>query len=345
MATSELDEALQRLHRTGPEFQGWLSNHGPMVVEAMVRRGHGPAVHRWLDRYLTRLDEPPRGLTPVTADGWREALGDPKRIGDWREFFLHALTEQAWPTVLATWWPRLLPGIAASATHGVIRTGHAVHALRAGATQPRIAELGHALAYWAARWQPVPTADLAGDREAGSVVDDLPRVARQESGIGVRLDQLGAVPGWTSALAALRPAQGRSEVAVRLAGVVAAATLAYSRYERHGSIMLIHAATAPNAVLRTLPVLPVALWQPSLRAAWAASAAIIAAYAPPQAPSPQPPGAVEGADPEREVFARAVAHGDEHVVKFADTAADVYLRDGDSEALGAALWAVRTVPS
>ena len=36
-----LDEAYERLHVTGPEFEGYLSNHGPMVVEAMVRGGHG----------------------------------------------------------------------------------------------------------------------------------------------------------------------------------------------------------------------------------------------------------------------------------------------------------------
>ena len=30
-----LDEAYERLHRTGPEFEGWLSNHGPMAVESM----------------------------------------------------------------------------------------------------------------------------------------------------------------------------------------------------------------------------------------------------------------------------------------------------------------------
>ena len=33
-----LDEAYQRLHRTGPEFDGWLSNHGPMAAEAMACR-------------------------------------------------------------------------------------------------------------------------------------------------------------------------------------------------------------------------------------------------------------------------------------------------------------------
>jgi len=61
--------------------------------------------------------------------------------------------------VLATWWERLLPGIAAGATHGVIRTGHVVRALLAGADdQPAVDELGHALAFRAARSRPVPAA-------------------------------------------------------------------------------------------------------------------------------------------------------------------------------------------
>ncbi|MGW8882260.1 questin oxidase family protein, partial [Streptomyces mirabilis] len=34
-----LDEALERLHSSGPERNGWLSNHGPMAVEALVRHG------------------------------------------------------------------------------------------------------------------------------------------------------------------------------------------------------------------------------------------------------------------------------------------------------------------
>ena len=34
--------------------------------------------------------------------------------------------EQPWEELLGRWWPRLLPGAAASATHGLIRSGHAV---------------------------------------------------------------------------------------------------------------------------------------------------------------------------------------------------------------------------
>src|SRR3954447_23182476 len=101
-----LEEAYERLHRTGPEFEGWLTNHGPMAVEAMVRHGHARQVHRWLDAYSRRLDDLPSGSSPITADDWRSALGDPRRLGDWLAFFGREVTERPWRTVLKTWWPR-----------------------------------------------------------------------------------------------------------------------------------------------------------------------------------------------------------------------------------------------
>ncbi len=126
--TGTLDEAYQRLHATGPEFDGWLSNHGPMAAEAMVRHGHAGQVHRGLTAICERLEEFPRGSGPIGPD-WQEALGDPRRIADWTAYFRREVTEQPWRQVLETWWPRLLPGVAAAATHGVIRVGHAVRAL------------------------------------------------------------------------------------------------------------------------------------------------------------------------------------------------------------------------
>jgi hypothetical protein len=80
-----LDEAYQRLHRTGPEFDGWLSNHGPMAAEAMARHGHGDDVGPWLDAYIRQLEDFPIGTAPVGTD-WGEALGDPRRIADWTVF-------------------------------------------------------------------------------------------------------------------------------------------------------------------------------------------------------------------------------------------------------------------
>ena len=54
-----LDEGLDRLAVTGPEYRGGLSNHGPMAAEALVRLGRPDAVGHWLDGYLRRLDGPP----------------------------------------------------------------------------------------------------------------------------------------------------------------------------------------------------------------------------------------------------------------------------------------------
>lgn len=92
-----------------------------------MRRGHASSVHHWLDRYMRRLEEFPRGTGSIGAN-WREALGDPRRITDWTAHFRRAVISQPWRQVLEIWWPRLLPGLA-TATHGVIRTGHAVRAL------------------------------------------------------------------------------------------------------------------------------------------------------------------------------------------------------------------------
>lgn len=171
MRTEVLDEAYTRLHEMGPEFDGdeegnnGLSNHGPMVAEVLVRRGFDETVPRWVDRYLPRL-EGVRGPDEVITDmNWRSALGDGHRLGDRVAFFRRSLAEQAWRDVLVTWWPRLLPGIAASATHGVIRVGHAVSTLTGGdESAPAVAELAHGLAFWAGRSRTVPGVDaLAGD--------------------------------------------------------------------------------------------------------------------------------------------------------------------------------------
>jgi hypothetical protein len=358
--TGTLDEAYQRLHATGPEFDGWLSNHGPMAAEAMVRHGHAGQVHRWLDGYMERLEEFPRGSGPIGPD-WQDALGDPRRIADWTAYFRREVTEQPWRQVLATWWPRLLPGVAAAATHGVIRVGHAVRALmQDGADAEHLAELAHGLAYWAARWQPVPGVPAAGlppiavrtpaAEPAGagpSVADALaavPRIADQSGGVRDRLTRLGGLPGWPTALAAPRIPASAKALAPWLGGLVDAAAIRYLRYGHGNGIMLVHSATAPNAILRSLPALDEQLWASSVTAAWAAAAALTASYAPAAAAAqdalPDPPSGPQAA---AETFARACEHGDEHVIKFADTAVDVYARTGSSDALAAAIRATHLI--
>jgi hypothetical protein len=359
-----LDEAYERMHATGPEFDGYLSNHGPMAAEAMARRGHGDQVRTWLDVYVRRLEEFPRGLGPIGAD-WQDALGDVRRVADWTAFFSCQIAEQPWRQVLNTWCPRLLPGVVAAATHGVIRVGHAVRALTLdGDDDAHTAELAHALGYWAARWQTLPAAHpgasaaaAAGLKQATSPLlmttpllslDAVPRIAEQTGSIGERLPRLGQVPAWPSALAGFSIPAAPERIRALLAELVDAATLRYLTYGHGNGVMLVHSATAPSAVLRTLPALDTELWAPSLAASWAASSALTAVYAPAEPAPPDqlpepPPGLQSGAEAAREAFARAVEHGDEHVIKFADTAVDVFARTGNPDAIAAVLRAVQLI--
>ena len=334
--TGTYDEALERLHRYGPEFEGWLSNHGPMVVEAMSRRGADDGVHRWTEAYLPRLEHLPTPNNLLTAATWQEAVGDHTRIGDWIAWFQQQLAQQPWRDVLAEWWPRLLPGIAAGATHGGIRTGHAVKALRDATTQPRQDELAQALGYWAARFQRSPVLVPAGHDRVADLVTTVPRVAEQDGGIRERLAQLPATAGWAAHGARLAAVTEAQMVPAALGDLVDAVVSAYASIAHGQPTMLVHAATAPNAVAMALPSLPTEHWLTTYSAAWSASAAVLAAYLP---ATPAPPQGVSltGDD----VFDLALRHGGEHVIKLADTALTSHARTGDPRALAAVTAAIR----
>jgi hypothetical protein len=326
--TGILDEALQRLHRSGPEWLGRFTNHAPMAVEALAARGRADSVHRWLDLYARKLEEFPSGAEPVTAANWQLALGDPRRSADWIGYFEREITEHPWREVLTRWWPRLLPGMYGGATHPVIRVGHAVRTLLTGeVSEPRLAELAHGLGYWAARHRPVAVLALAaGADSAAAALDTVAPITTTEGGFPARLGRVRNLPVWPASVT------DPSVAHRRLTELVRAATHRYATHGHGEETMLVHAATAPNAVLRTLPALPHTLWVPSLRAAWTASAAVTAMYPTDTPVAYTPPGTFT---PE-EVFERALAHGDEHVIKLTDTALDI----GDYRALAAALRSV-----
>ena len=349
-----LDESYDRLHKTGPEFRGFLSNHGPMVVEAMIRHGHDDAVLKWLDGYVQRLELFPSSSESIGSD-WNKALGDVRRVGDWTRYFEDILAEQPWRTTLNVWWPRLLPGIAAGATHGVIRVGHAVRTLTTDGESPlRIRELAHGLAYWAARWQRVSMAsnfwDVGAEEDSRHAnphpwpidlaLAHLPRMDPSQRDEGGGLDgwisRMAEISGWRDVVYGTQIPEKPEEILTWLAHVVDAAVVHYCEYGHGNGIMMVHSVTAPNAVWRALPALDRHWWRASALAAWIAATSLTTIYASrvpmestrlleisPTTPTPQ------------DTFARAVDHGDEHVIKFADTALDVYARTHDSRALAA----------
>ncbi len=364
-----LVEVYQRLHAFGPEFGGdeegnhGMTNHGPMAMEddlllermaLHVTQQHllrlAVDVHRWLDRYVTRLAELPRGNAPIAPDAWELALGDGRRLPDWTSFFRAELRAQPWTRVLRTWWPRLLPGIAAGSTHGVIRVGHAVRALQTSQCNPPdvalLDELAHGLAFWAARYRELPSAVPAGALAPDDALAAVTRLREQAGFIAHRLERLARSDDWVASIRRLRPAGAPEEAPSRLEVLVEAATRNYLVLGHAAPVLLVHVATAPNAVRHVLPVLPSEQWEPSLHAAWTAAAAIVAAYAPvAEAPFAEMVR-VDGGTPRdtpADTLGRAAAHGDEHVLKFADTAVEAYERTGDPDLLAAVTHASRLI--
>ena len=314
MTADLLDGTYDRLSVTGPEFGGGLSNHGPMAAEALLRLGREDAIEPWVTGYLKGLEDAPHASSPISDVDWREALGDIRRIADWEAYLQTQLREGPWQAVLARWWARLLPGIAAGSTHGVIRTGHAVRALGDGQTPERVAELARGLAYWAARFTILPGRRLtAGTATMDEAIAAIPLLVGGPSGlITTRLAALDRVDGFGESVARLAPP---ADVPAALDRLTAAFAAAYLRRGHAEPIPYIHGVTAPAAVRLVLPHLPADQWRPSFNAIWHVAAAIQAAYG--DGPLRALPGGDPGADRDRLVD-RAVATGDEHAIKFTE---------------------------
>lgn len=327
-----LDEVYQRMRGTGPEFDGWLSNHGPMAADALLRLDRADIVDRWVDDYMWRLNDAPRPRWKIDESEWRGLLGDPSRLGDWLAFFTDAVREEPWTELLNRWWPRLLPGVAASATHGVIRTGHAVRALTEDQSPQRLGELAQALGYWAARWQPVPHHPRpTGDSSVDVALDGLPNITGS-AGFRARLADIADKADWGVAVGRLAPIGDPAEIPAALDRLVDAAVTRYHRWGHGSPIMLVHAATAPRAIALVLPVLPHDLWVPSYAAAWSAVAMVATAYRPttfkPESDTTAPPGL-------EEVIDRTVITKDEHAIKFTEVALESHRRGNPTALLSA----------
>lgn len=326
-----LDSVYQRTRGTGPEFRGWLSNHGPMAADALIRLDRAEAVESWIDDYIGYLDDAPRPRWKIAESEWREVLGDSSRLGDWLAFFSEKVREEPWTELLETWWPRLIPGAVASATHGLIRTGHAVRAVADDPNPQRLAELAQGLGYWAARWRAAPQpAEPNGTASLVDAIRGLPHLAESQGFITSTLE-IADDPTWGPAVERLLPIESSSSVAQALDHLVDVTVDHYPAYATQDPIMVVHASTAPRAASLVIPHLRPEMWIPTYNHAWLATSTIISAY------RPAKPAFVSASDnvplPEQDdVIDRIVATGDEHAIKFAETALESFRR-GNSKAL------------
>jgi hypothetical protein len=162
----------------------------------------------------------------------------------------------------------------------------------------------------------------------------VPRIAEHSGSVGDRLARLADLPAWPQAMAGFSVPAEPEQIRALLADLVDAATLRYLFYWHGNAVMLVHSAAAPNALLRTLP--------PGCRAVGAESGRVVGREQ--RADRCPRAGGQSSEQTAANTFARAVEHGDEDVIKFADTAVEVFARTGDPDAIAAALRAADLNP-
>jgi Questin oxidase-like len=317
---ASLDEALETLAPYGIELKNGNSNHAPMVAEALCALGRPEAVMPWIARYRERMLPRPGAGDRIPREDWRAALGDRKRFADWIGFFREELRETPWREVLDGWVERLAPGFCAAATHGVIRVGHAVRALAAEETPLRLSELADAFASWAATYQDLAPGGPAPDgpmrpREAITRVAVVPPDRRNQVGnITAALAALDDMPEFA-------PSLGLVDASGELRPLVAEITEVFTRvylanaHDIRTTIAFIHGVTSPAALANIARETSERTARGTLRYAWQSGCALYACYGGETA-------VIDDVDPRDEdadaLADRAIAHGDEHVIKFTE---------------------------
>ncbi|MDH4392993.1 MAG: questin oxidase family protein [Aquabacterium sp.] len=294
-----LHALLDAAGRFGPEYGEGLASHLPMGLVALRALGADSQrmqAFAWTESAHLLPAPPPQAWT--AGDPWPDRLGDIAAWPAYVDLFGQWLAAEGAADVLAQVLPQLMPGCAAAAFHGPIRTAAALRAGHAG-------ELAAGLAYWAVRHQRLG----ALPAQAGTVADPL-----------VLLRRLQAVPS-TRPLIAQGMADAASHPALRAAvprlaigpdTLAQLSRLAAQAYAGSGNFTALHMVTASHAMRLLLPFVeagPAA--DAALRWFWQAWAtALVAACLQPLPPLPLLPWPT--------IVQRALASADAHVIKLVD---------------------------
>jgi hypothetical protein len=341
-----MDDALEIMGTYGPDLANGLTSHGPMAAEALCALGRPDAVLPWVERYRAGMLPRPPARERISRERWRDALAQEPRFTDWAEFFAEELREAPWGAVVERWVGRLAPGICASATHGVIRVGHAVRGLDESGSPHRMRELADALASWASTYQELPasagaTARQMGPRDAIMEVSMVPPARRRFFGtITSSLDALTEFPPFAPVIDLLDVGGDAHALVSELTDTFARVYLA-NTHDVLTAIVFIHGVTSIAAVGNILPHLDDATRRMALRFAWQSSCALYATFG----SRPAPDEHIEPSDTDADLIVdRAVAHGDEHAIKFAEACLHQHARTPSPAYLAAARHALDVLP-
>ena len=250
--TDALDTLLLAQADVLPERAGAGANHYPMAAEALEALDRPELIPvAWRAGAAGYAGPLPR-VAPLTDPG--AALGARERYGDWLELFRAELARAPWEAVVARWVPHLAPGASAAVFHGLIRTAHAVRALRRHASPARRDELAVALAYWAVSYVELAP-DPAGPALRTPLAALRPRWIHEVE--DVPFDDVHARLARAPLAPAVEPAALGADAQAELAALVREAAEAFLEMlvqERH-RLWLLHTVTGPAAAALLAPEL------------------------------------------------------------------------------------------
>jgi Questin oxidase-like len=312
-----MDEALEMLAQTGPEYQGGLANHGPMASEALVAMGRPDTVVSWVEKYKKGLQPHPTATGKINKSEWQQNLGNFNLSAEWIDFFNRELKEKPWRTVLNEWVTNLAPGLSAAGGHGLLRTAHITRRLARKETQNRLHELAEGLGYWAARYQMLPSNGRKAAKQllpsqAIKQLKLLPTEQRLNGPSVVRgLLKLEDFPPFADVINMVDTSGDPEKFISNLTETFA--TVYVENPSRRYIISFIHAVTAPSAIRLMLPSLSDEAKHGILRYGWQLAAGIYSAFGETLIKTK-----AEANESKEDLIDRAVSNGDEHAIKFTE---------------------------
>jgi hypothetical protein len=306
---------LEANRRYDAQFHHGLSNHLSMAIVALHELGAPDArLSEFFERYRSRLEPVPERRDPVVPARWAEALGTQSRYADYLVFFQAEVSRAGADGAVRAYLPTLMPGVAGSSFHPLIRLGYAVHARDA-------ADVAVSLAYFADQFLhlggvPVPavSASAGGPLELLRSIAETPALARHALADGAIFDQIRAVTAIPEFAAAASSALAAKDVTVP-----SLADAASALYAAAPNFTSLHVVTSAHALRVLSPLLD----DPAAASRWLLQAfgAVYVAMGTP-AMHPEQDRARAGASPPpswEAIAAAAAASNDEHVIKMVYT--------------------------
>ncbi|MCG7537557.1 questin oxidase family protein [Pseudoalteromonas sp. OOF1S-7] len=188
--SNTLDTLLERAGKYYPIHSGGLATHVPMVLTAL--KALGAPKSKLVKTFNQSIDnlEKIDNLDNVTAiDVMESELGNSKSYLRYLKYFQSQLENCSLQEVLNKALPKLLPGIAASAFHGLIRLAFAIEANCKS-------EIAVALAYWSAEFQSFGLGEETTDESLEDILIRLSPLGENfDFSPGIIVDRMSEIGG------------------------------------------------------------------------------------------------------------------------------------------------------